>query len=366
MADDPTARPGPTGDPADPPEGRSAPASGTPERSWQGLAVGLAIAIAVVLLLVAVALVSRRGGGDDDATPATTAGSPASSAGGQPGPTVTGGQPLGTGPATTRQPTPIPIVAADDRRIVVLDQSGSAPPRTLFDLGPSSSSDQEPPTVGGVSLSGDASSAFFDVVGTPAAGAMKRVPVSGGPAEDIGPGVAPVPSPDGSTLALIVAPEPDVPATLVVRAMAGGSERRIDLGEGTCGNIAWAPSRRELAIDLCSGSEPTSVAIVDVASSGVCTLIPPEGLTWSVPGFKPDGTLTLVEQRGADAAVVALTPDRNAVATTILRRPSSSIGTIDWSAAGDLLVCDGDAIVLAAIGGTKPQQVATGFTAAAW
>jgi hypothetical protein len=195
---------------------------------------------------------------------------------------------------------------------------------------------------------------------------MKRVSVAGGPAQDIGPGVAPVPSPDGSMLALIQAPEPDVPATLVVRSMSGGNEHRIELGDPTCGDIAWAPSRRELAVDLCSGDEPTTVALVDVASGGVRPLTPPSGLTWSVPAFKADGTLTLVEQRDADAAVVALTPDRNAVAATILRRPSSHINTIDWSAGGDLLVCDADAIVLVAVGGTKLQQVATGFTAAAW
>jgi len=167
-------------------------------------------------------------------------------------------------------------------------------------------------------------------------------------------------------LALIQAPEPDVAATLVLRSINGGSERRFDLSEGTCGNIAWAPSRREVAIDLCSGGEPTTVTIVDIASSGMRSLAPPDGTTWSVPAFKPDGTLTLVEQREADAAVVALNPERNAVTATILRRPSTTINTIDWSGAGDLVVCDFDGIVVAAIGGTKAQQVATGFTTAVW
>ncbi len=135
---------------------------------------------------------------------------------------------------------------------------------------------------------------------------------------------------------------------------------------GTCGNVAWAPTRQELAVDICSGGEPTTVAIVDVASAGVRQLTPPDGVTWSVPAFKPDGTLTLVEQRGDDAVVVTLTPDRSKVAASGLRRSSTTITTIDWSANGDLLVCDADGIVVAAIGGSQAQQVATGYTAGAW
>lgn len=337
----------------------------TPERSWQGLAVGLAIAIAIVLLLVAVAVVT--GGGDDDvdgsagttaATVPTTTGQDRAGSGGQ--------QPASTGPPTTRKATPRSIVAADDRRVVVLDQSGSAAPRTLFDLGPSGPSDTEPPFIGGVALSGDGGSVYFDVAGTPVAGSIRRVPVTGGQVQELGEGVAPVPSPDGSLLALLKSPEPDVPAIVLVRSSNGGSERRFELGDGSCGNIGWAPSGRELAIDLCSQAEPLTVALIDIASGGIRSLSPPDGVTWSVPAFKADGTLTLVEQREADAAVVALTPDRNRVASTILRRPSTTISTIDWSEAGDLVVCDADSIVLAAVGGGTPEQVATGFSAAAW
>jgi len=354
--------------PSDPDDhGRPAagPPPAPPERSWQGLAVGLAVGIAVVLLLIAVVVVSS-GGGDDEATgTATTATTVAPAA--SPSSTASAGQPSETGgPPTTRKPTPLSIIAANDQRVVVLDQSGATAPRVLFDLGPSSPNDQQPSVIGGISLSNDASSAFFDVVGHPIEGAMKRVSVAGGPAQDIGAGVAPVPSPDNTMLALIQAPEPDVPASLVVRPLAGGSERRFDLGEGTCGNIAWNPMRREVVVDLCSGGEPISVAVIDVATGGMRTLSPPDGTTWSTPAFKPDGTLTLVEQRETDAAVVALNADRSAVATTILRRPSASINTIDWSAAGDLVVCDGNAIVLAAIGGARVEQVAAGYTSAAW
>jgi len=315
----------------------------------------------VILLLIAI--VVAMGGGDDDepepvAAPASTTTVSASTAA---VPSVTG-----TAPATTRKPTPLPIVAADDRRVVVLDQTGSAPPRTLFDLGSSSPSDQEPPLVGGVSLSGDGRNAYFDVVGTPLAGLIRRVPVAGGPAEEIGDGVGPSASPDGTLLAVVESPEPDEPATLLLRPIGGGAVRRIDLGDGTCGTVAWAPARQELAVDICSGGEPTTVAIVDVASAGVRQLTPPDGVTWSVPAFKPDGTLTLVEQRGADAVVVTLTPERAKVATSGLRRSSTTIITIDWSANGDLLVCDADGIVVAAIGGSQPQQVATGYTSGAW
>ena len=360
LADEPHEDAGAPADPLRPPDAPQA------ERSWQSLAVGLAVGIAVVLLLVAVALVTR-GDGDDAAVPQTTGGGATASTGPSQTAPSTAAQPSGTaGPPTTRKPTPVAIVAVDDRRVVVLDQSGASAPRTLFDLGPSKSSDEVPPVIGGVSLSGDGTSAFFDVVGTPIAGLMKRVPVAGGPAQDVGTGVAPVPSPDGSSLASIQAPEPDEPATLVVRSIDGGSERRIDLGEGSCGNVAWSPTRREVAVDLCSGGEPFTVAIVDVATSGVRPLTPPDDLTWSVPAFKADGTLTLVEQRETDAAVVALNPEGTAVTSTILRRPSTSISTIDWSAAGDLLVCDTDGVIVAAIGGTRAQQVATGYTAAAW
>jgi hypothetical protein len=344
--------------PADP-----APLGGLTDQSWRGLAVGLAIASAIVLLLVAVVVAMR--GGDEDPAAAPTSTSAASTTL-PPATAVPGGQPSDTGgPPTTRKPTPVPIVAADDRRVVVLDQSGGAPPRTLFDLGPSVPTDQDPPFIGGVSLSSDGLAAYFEVAGSPPEGEINRVQVSGGPAQKLGPGVAPVPSPDGSMLALIQTIDPDLPPNLVLRAMNGGNERRIDLGEGTCGNIAWSPSRREVAVDLCSGEEPFTVALVDVASSGVRPLVPPEGTTWSVPAYKPDGTLTLVEQREQDAAVVALAPDQATVAATFLRRPSATITTIDWSAAGDLLVCDANGIVVAVIGG-KTEQVATGFNAAVW
>ena len=343
-----------------PPFSTPPPEPGSPEHSWRGLAVGLAAGAALILLLIAIVVAM---GGDDEpepaAAPASTTTVSASSAATVPSVT-------GTTPATTRKATPLPIVAADDRRVVVLDQSGSAPPRTLFDLGPSSASDQEPPLVGGVSLSGDGRNAYFDVVGTPLAGLIRRVPVAGGPAEELGDGVGPSPSPDGSLLAVIESPEPDEPATLLLRPIGGGAVRRIDLGDGTCGTVAWAPVRQELAVDICSGGEPTTVAIVDVASAGVRQLAPPDGVTWSVPAFKPDGTLTLVEQRGADAVVVTLTPDRTKAAASGLRRSSTTITTIDWSANGDLLVCDADGIVVAVIGGSQPQQVATGYTSGAW
>ena len=344
-----------------PPFSTPPPDPGSPERSWRGLAVGLAAGAAVILLLIAIVVAI---GGDDEpepvAAPASTTTVSASTS------VVAVPSVTGTAPATTRKATPLPIVAADDRRVVVLDQSGSASPRTLFDLGASSPSDQEPPLVGGVSLSGDGRNAYFDVVGTPLAGLIRRVPVAGGPAEEIGDGVGPSASPDGTLLAVIQSPEPDEPVTLLLRPIGGGAVRRIDLGDGTCGTVAWAPTRQELAVDICTGGEPTTVAIVDVASAGVRQLTPPDGVTWSVPAYKPDGTLTLVEQRGADAVVVTLTPDLAKVATSGLRRASTTIRTIDWSANGDLLVCDADGIVVAAIGGSQPQQVATGYTSGAW
>jgi len=337
------------------------------ERSWRGLVIGLAGAVAVLLVVVTVTVIGRSGGGGTTAPSTSVVGAtvPKKAA-----PSVTsgpGGKPPATeAPPTTRVPTPVSIVAADERRIVVLDQSGAAAPRTLFDIGPPPPANQVPPTIGGVSLSSDGRFVYFDVIANPVAGSLNRVPVAGGKKEDLGTGVAPTLSPDGSTLALIEAPEPDVPATLVLRHADGSSPQRFPLADGTCGNIAWAPSRREVAVDLCSGGEAVTVAIVDVASGGLRQLVPPDGTTWSVPAFKPDGTLTVVEQRGTDAAVVNLTADRTAVATTILRRPSSNIGSIDWSAGGDLLVCDADGIVVAVVGGTKPQQVATGYLSAAW
>ncbi|MEO5680600.1 MAG: hypothetical protein ABIS47_13125, partial [Acidimicrobiales bacterium] len=347
-----------------PPHDPPAPAS--PEQSWRGLAVGLAAGIAFVLLVIAVFAATR---GDDKPTvpaPVTTVASSAGASSTQPATSLAAPGGTATIPPTTRKPTPLPIVAADDRRVVVLDQTGSTPPRTLFDLGPSTSEDQAPPLIGGVSLSGDGTQAYFDVVGTPVAGSLRRVPVAGGPADQIGAGVGPAPSPDGSMLALIQAPDPDVPAIVVLRTLPGGAERRFELGDGTCGNIAWAPGGRELAVDICSGGEPVTVAVIDVASAGLRQLTPPDGVTWSIPAFKPDGTLTLVEQRDADAVVVSLTPDRNRVAASILRRASTTINTIDWSGRGDLLVCDVDGIVVAAVGGGQAEQVATGYTSAAW
>ncbi len=350
------------GDPPPPPNpAASPPGSAEPERSWRGLTVGLAGGIALVLLLIAV-LIATKGDGkpaaQQSSTTTTTGLDPTTSASSSPRQTA-------ASTPTTRKPTPLPIVAADERRVVVLDQSGVAPPRILFDLGPSAPSDLTPPIIGGASLSPDAGQAYFDVVGTPPVGSLRRVPVGGGTPAEIGVGVSPSPSPDGSLLALIQTPEPDV-ASLVLRPVPAGPERRIDLGDGTCGNIAWAPSRQEIAVDICPGGEPSTVVIIDVATAGLRRLAPPEGVTWSVPAFKPDGTLTLVEQRGPDAVVVSLTPDRTRVAASILRRASTSILTIDWSSAGDLVVCDTDGIMVAAIGGGPPQQVTTGFSSAVW
>lgn len=348
-----------------PPSSRPSPPAGA-ERSWRGLAVGLAIGIAVVLLLVAVLVATQKGDDDPVAQPATT--QPASTVPSSPPSSSTRPSPgeTGTVPATSRA-APLPIVAADERRVVVLDPAGSAAPRTLFDLGPSSSSDEAPPFIGGVALSADGRQAYFDIAGTPAIGALRRVAVAGGPVEDLGQGVGAVPSPDGSTLALIRVPDPEQPeASLVLRPLAGGGERRFDLGEEACSNITWSPSSREVAVDICSGSEPVTVAHVDVTTGAVRRLTPPDGVTWSAPAFKPDATLTLVEQRGDDAVVVALTPDRTRVAASILRRPSTTITAIDWSSAGDLLACDIDGILITALGGGQPRQVATGYAAAAW
>ncbi|CAA9218765.1 MAG: hypothetical protein AVDCRST_MAG76-503 [uncultured Acidimicrobiales bacterium] len=317
--------------------------------------------VAVVLLVVAILVATRDDGEDPVAQPSSTQ-APST----EPATSATSAADTTTVPPTTPRAAPLAIVAADDRRIVVLDQGGSAPPRTLFDLGPSTSADEEPPFIGGVALSGDGQQVYFDVAGTPAIGALQRVPVAGGPPQQIGPGASPVPSPDGTMLASVQAPLPDEPAALILRPLTGGSERRIDLGDETCGNIAWAPSSRELAVDICSGAEPVSVAVVDVPTAGLRLLAPPESVTWSVPAYKPDGTLTLVEQRESDAVVVALAPDRASVTGSILRRSSTTITAIDWSAGGDLLVCDTDGIVVSAVGGGRAQQVATGYTSAVW
>ena len=360
-----------TTDPGDPPPPSNPPPPAQSEQSWRGLTVGLAIGVAVVLLLVAVLLVTRDGDDDPEAQPpGTDAASTVPSSTPDPTtvPTTAPAAPAQTttAPPTTRRATPLPIVAADERRVVVLDRAGSAPPRTLFDIGPSTSADEAPPLIGGVALSGDGQQVYFDVVGNPIIGSLRRVPLAGGPVEQIGPGVGAVPSPDGSMLALIQAPDPDQPASLVLRPLTGGGERRVDLGDGTCGNVAWSPSSKEVAVDICSGGEPITVALVDAATANLRQLAPPDGVTWAVPAFKPDATLTLVEQRGADAVVVALTPDRARVASSILRRTSTTITTIDWSSAGDLVVCDVDGIVVAAPGGGQPQQVATGYTSATW
>ena len=318
--------------------------------------------MAVVLLLVAIVVATQQDDEDPVAQPSSTQ-APST----EPAPSATSVAGTSTAaPPTTQKATPLAIVAADDRRIVVLEQGGSAPPRTLFDLGPSTSADEAPPLIGGVALSGDGQQVYFDVAGTPVVGALQKVPVAGGPAQQIGPGASPAPSPDGTMLASVQALLPDEPASLILRPLAGGSERRIDLGDETCGNIAWSPNSREIAVDICSGGEAVTVALVDVPTGGVRLLAPPESVTWSVPAYKPDGTLTLVEQREPDAVVVALAPDRARVTASILRRSSTTITAIDWSGTGDLLVCDADGIVLSAVGGGRAQQVATGYTSAAW
>lgn len=366
----------PTGPPLDvsPPDvsppGASPPGASPPGPPRQTPSRPVALAVGAAVLLVAgvvVGLLLTRGDHDSVAPTATTTSVPSTA----PSTTVVASTTPTTATTTTTTttvtttPLPATVVAVDEQRVLVLDRASGTVVRTLFDLGPSSPDDPAPASVGGVTLSRDGQAVFFDLVGDPVGGALRRVPFAGGPPEDLGPGHSPTPSPDGVLLAA-VRPGDDQSNegrdTVVLRG-ADGTERTVPLGAASCGSLSWSPDGARLAADVCEGGEPTTTLVIDVATARVTTLTPPLGVVWTAPAYRADGTLTLAEGRSGGTVVVTVADGR--VTGDVLRR-SSTIVSLDWDAAGDLVFCEADGGLYVAAAGRPPVLVGARYQAAAW
>jgi hypothetical protein len=322
------------------------------------VAIALGVAVALSAAVLVGVLIARRGSGDTTA-PTT-------------GPSTSAAASSTTLPATTTStvgrttstlaPAPTTAVAVSDQKVVLVDTATGRPVRTLFDLGPSTPTTPSPPAIGSVALSADGQTAFFDVIGTTPTGTMKRVPTRGGAAEDLGAGRAPSPSPDGSLLAFIRSSDSGKD-TVLLRGN-DGNEREVTLDASACGGLAWAPDSGRLAVDLCAEGEPTTVAEIDAADAKAATLSAPNGVRWTAPAYRGDGTLTLAEDRSGDSVVVTVAGGR--VTGTVLRRDRTTLGCLDWDRARALLFCETDGSVWAAGGEGDPHVVGTGYHDAAW
>ncbi len=114
---------------------------------------------------------------------------------------------------------------------------------------------------------------------------IASVPIEGGEPEVVVPvGVAPAVSPDGGEFAYLTTQtgeqcDDGEPLVLMVRDLAGGSERRVptDLGEGDVAELprpipseyplAWSPDGSEIALNMLFGDqEGSGIVVVDVAT----------------------------------------------------------------------------------------------------
>jgi len=190
---------------------------------------------------------------------------------------------------------------------------------------------------------------------------MKRVATRGGQAEELGPGRAPTPSPDGATLAFL---RPSEPGRDVIVLRGDGPERVVPLGAQACGKVAWAPRSDRLAVDLCSDGEPTTVAEVDATAARATTLKPPGGVRWIAPAYRGDDVLTLAEDRSGDSVVVTVVAGR--VTGTVLRRDRTTVVCIDWDRARSLLFCEADGSVWVDPDEGDAHVVGTGYHTAVW
>jgi hypothetical protein len=338
-------------------------AGGEPPGPGRGRAVAIALGVAAALLaVVLIAVVATRGGGSSSPTGVGTTTTTAAVTTTSVAPSTTAAAAATT---TTNLPAPASVLAADDQKLVLLDSATGRAVRTLFDLGPSQPTDREPPSIRSAALSADGQTAFFDVVAETTA-TMKRVPTRGGTADDLGAGRAPTPSPNGAVLAYLRT-NPGHADSVVLRGI-DGTEHQSGLGGddvSACGSVAWSPDSRRVAVDLCTNGEPTTVAEIDVPSAKATILRPPATVRWIAPAYRPDGVLTLAEDRDGDAVVVTVV-DGKATGQPILRRDRTTITCLDWDRGTSLLFCEADGSIWVDPADADAHVVGTGYHVGAW
>jgi hypothetical protein len=144
--------------------------------------------------------------------------------------------PATTMPGTPPRPTPL-VAVGEDGALVVLD--GGSPVRTLASG-----------ATGGVTLSADRTTAWFEAAGT-----LMSVPVDGSaPARPVVAGTSPEASPSGARLAYVSG------GAVVVRDLATGTERRWTVAGGPLSSLAWSGDGASL-VWVRAGTQLMQVAV---------------------------------------------------------------------------------------------------------
>lgn len=220
-----------------------------------------ALAVAVVALLLAVAGDTGEEAGDNvradqDRTPTSDATVDTTT-------TVAGVAPLATATTVAAADLPPFLVAADEKRLVVLDSGTGRIVRTLVQLPPDPAEPVEEccDHVGDIALSPDGATVYYHLVGEPGAGQIWRVPVEGGEPEPVATNAAdPAVSPDGKRLAY-------TRGDLVVRELATGEERTLAAEGYYVTGPAWAPDSRRVAYSVDVDARPGGVHLLDTATA---------------------------------------------------------------------------------------------------
>lgn len=166
-------------------------------------------------------------------------------------------------PPMLTPPPPFFVAGTRDGKVVVVSTT-SGNRDVLADLGPQPENPEgERRSIGRVILSPDKQWVYYEEVGEPAVGTVRRVRLAGGKPEELLNGSSPALSPDGARLAYVNA-EP----AIVVRELRTGSERVFSRGQSLkdlwLHDLAWSPEGRRLAFAASKPRQPSFVRVLDV------------------------------------------------------------------------------------------------------
>jgi hypothetical protein len=166
--------------------------------------------------------------------------------------TTTTGEPVAVAPTTTTAPAqdgrPSTLVAADDKRLVVLDSTTGRVLRTLVQLPPDNGEPECCGHIASIAVTPDGRTAFYEQAQDP--GEIWRVPTAGGePARVAVAASRPAISPDGRFLAHVS--QRGGTAGVVVTDLVSGAERRFpSQSPALPGFLEWAPDSQRLALNI--------------------------------------------------------------------------------------------------------------------
>jgi (2Fe-2S) ferredoxin len=247
--------------------------------------------------------------------PTQTATSTTTTAGGATVVTTAGDEfssPNTSGPATsatsaTTAAVPRAIVASTTAEtLVVLDPDTGAVRRTLAAI-------QGNPTdcnteggcqaIGTMVVSPDGKTVYYEEVGEPVSGIINRVPLAGGPIEQVTMGSYPTLSPDGQRLAYLL-PTP----AIVIRTLSTGAEQTIEAGGDEyvqMDHLAWSPSGDRLAVEITENGKASTVALVRLNTDKTVRAAPKVSPT-TIPGGTPQTILGVPTWRGTTGELIVV------------------------------------------------------------